>query len=196
MASVENQDILNALEGRTGRQLLDARTIVLSEGINSRVAKRVIEQLLSFDLSDPNREILMFLNSPGGEVNSGFAIYDTMRFIRPKTKIVVSGLAASIATIILLGADKANRLSLPNSQLLIHQPLIGGSMQGQASDIEITAKEILKTREKIAELYVKETGQPLERVNRDIERDYWMSAREALDYGLISRIVNSRNEIS
>lgn len=196
MATVENQDILNAFEGRTGRQLFDARTIVLSEGINSRVAKRVIEQLLSFDLADPNREILMFLNSPGGEVNSGFAIYDTMRFIRPKTKIVVSGLAASIATIILLGADKANRLSLPNSQLLIHQPLIGGSMQGQASDIEITAKEILKTREKIADMYVKETGQPIARVNRDIERDYWMSANEALEYGLISRIVKSRNEIS
>lgn len=196
MASIDNQDILAAFEGRTGRQLFEARTIVLSEGISSRVAKRVIEQLLSFDLDDPNREILMFLNSPGGEVNSGFAIYDTLRFIRPKTKIIVSGLAASIATVILLGVPKANRLSLPNSQLLIHQPLIGGQMQGQASDIEITAKEILKTRDKIAELYHKETGQSMERVNRDIERDYWMSAPEALEYGLISRIVTGRNEIS
>lgn len=195
MPSPEKEDLSSLLESQSTRHLFQSRVIVLSEPINFMVARKVIEQLFAFDAADPGKDIFMFLNSPGGEVSSGFAIYDTMRFIRPKTKIVVTGLAASIATVILMGADKKDRISLPNSRLLIHQPLIGGHVQGQASDIEITAKEILKTREKIAEMYHRETGQPMERVQRDIERDYWMSAKEALDYGLISRIVTSRNEL-
>lgn len=195
MADPKPDEVSSLLESSSTKQLFNARVIVLSEAINSKVASRVIEQLFAFDVADASKEITLFLNSPGGEVSSGYAIYDVMRFIRPKTKIIVSGLAASIATVILLGAEKKNRLALPNARLLIHQPLIGGHVQGQASDIEITAKEILKTREKIAELYYKETGQPIERVQRDIERDYWMSAQEALDYGLISKIITNRNEI-
>lgn len=188
-------ELSSLLDGGTTRKLFDQRLLVLSEGINSAVAKRVIEQLLALEAADPQKEIWMFLNSPGGEVNSGFGIYDTMRFIRPKTKIIVTGLAASIATVILMGADKEFRYSLPNSRLLIHQPLIGGHVQGQASDIDITAREIIKTREKIVELYHKETKQPLERIQKDIERDYWMSARESVEYGLISRIITNWNEV-
>jgi ATP-dependent Clp protease protease subunit len=193
MAQLE--ELATLVDNAVTKQLYANRTIVLSEGIDSDAARRVISQLLALDATDPTKDIVMILNSPGGSVTSGFAIYDTMRFIRPKIKVVVSGLAASIATVILLGAEKKNRIAMPNSQLLIHQPLIPGAVQGQASDLEITAKEILKTREKLTKLYNEETGQPAARIQKDIERDYWMSAQEALEYGLISRIVTSLKEI-
>lgn len=189
-------DISSLLEDATARNLLfKRRVIVLSESVHSQMAKKIIGDLLALEADDPTKDIWMFLNSPGGEVSSGFGIYDTMRFIRPKIKVVVTGLAASIATVILLGADKENRVSTPNSRLLIHQPLIGGNIQGQASDIEITAKEILKTREKLVELYHKETKQTKERLARDIERDYWMDAQEAMEYGLVSRVVSSWSDL-
>lgn len=187
-------DLAKMLGNQADQRLFEQRIVIVSEGIHSGVAERVIKELLALDAMDPKRDITMILNSPGGEVSSGYAIHDMMRFIRPDVRVVVSGLAASIATVILMGAPKAKRLSLPNSRLLIHQPLIGGHVQGQASDLEITAREIMKTREKIAKLYHEETGQPLEKVQRDIERDYWMSAAEALDYGLISRICVNWNE--
>ncbi len=193
MASIE--ELSSLLESNTQKKLFDKRIIILSEAVHSQSAKRVIEQLLSLEAEDSSKDIWMFLNSPGGEVSSGFGVYDTIRFIRPKVKIIVTGLAASIATVILLAAEKESRFTLPNSRLLIHQPLINGSIQGQASDIEIHAKEILKTREKIAELYTKETGQPIERVRRDIERDYWMTTKEALEYGLVSKVISSWGEI-
>ena len=192
---MSQHDFANIFEAIPQKKLYEERTIILSESINSKSAKRVLEALLSFEAQDPDKDIWLFLNSPGGEVSSGFAIYDTMRFIRPKVKIVVTGLAASIATVILLGAAKEHRYSLPNARLLIHQPLIAGSIQGQASDIEIHAKEIIKTREKIGLLYQAETNQPLDRIKKDIERDHWMSASEALEYGLITRIVATRSEI-
>ncbi len=188
-------DLSSLFESPTQKRLNDKRLIVLSEAIHSQSSKRVIEQLLSLEAADATKDIWLFLNSPGGEVSSGFAIYDTLRFIRPQVKIIVAGLAASIATVILLGAKKEFRYSLPNSRLLIHQPLISGHIQGQASDIEIHAAEILKTREKIVELYHKETGQPLERIRRDIERDYWMTTKEAHEYGLVTQIVSSWNEL-
>ncbi|MES2615081.1 MAG: ATP-dependent Clp protease proteolytic subunit [Bdellovibrionota bacterium] len=193
MAGLE--DLSSLFDANIQKKLFDKRLIILSEAVHSQSAKRVIEQLLSLEAEDANKDIWMFLNSPGGEVSSGFGIYDTIRFIRPKVKIIVTGLAASIATVVLLGADKEFRYSMPNSRILIHQPLISGSIQGQASDIEIHANEILKTREKIAQLYHKETGQPLERVRHDIERDYWMTTQEACEYGLITKIVNSWNEV-
>ena len=134
----------------TQKKLLEERIITLSDAIHSQTAKKIIGQLLALEAMDAKKTIWLFLNSPGGEVNSGFGIFDTIRFIQPEVKIVVTGLAASIATVILLAAKKENRITLPNSRLLIHQPLIHGNIQGQASDIEIHAKEILKTREKIA----------------------------------------------
>jgi ATP-dependent Clp protease protease subunit len=190
-----HDDLSSILEASTQKKLFDQRIIVLSEAIHAASAKKVIEHLFALEAADPTKEIWLFLNSPGGEVNSGFGIYDTIRFIRPDVKIVVTGLAASAATIVLLAAEQQYRYSMPNSRLLIHQPLIGGNIQGQASDIEIHAKEILKTREKIAELYTKETKQPIERVRKDIERDYWMTAQEALEYGLLSKVISSWNEV-
>ncbi|MCA2958817.1 MAG: ATP-dependent Clp protease proteolytic subunit [Silvanigrellales bacterium] len=193
---MSNTDDLSALlEGNAQRTLFKSRKMILSEGVNGQTARKVIEQLLALEADDPTKDIWLFLNSPGGEVNSGFGIFDTMRFIKPEVKVIVSGLAASIATVILLGAKKEFRFAMPNARLLIHQPLIGGHVQGQATDIEITAREMLKTREKIAVLYNKETGQPLERIERDIERDYWMTSDEAKEYGLISRVISSWNEV-
>jgi ATP-dependent Clp protease, protease subunit len=193
MANID--ELTSLLEGMSQKTLFKSRKIVLSEAVGSGTARKVIEQLLALEADDASKDIWMFINSPGGEVNSGFGIYDTMRFIKPDVKIIVSGLAASIATVIMLGAKKEHRYSMPSSRIMIHQPLIGGYMQGQATDIDITAREIIKTRERLAQLYNKETGQPLERVQLDLERDYWMTAEEAKEYGLITRILGSWNEV-
>jgi ATP-dependent Clp protease protease subunit len=187
---------LEQLAGQASEnKLLEKRIIFVSEAINSTVAKRVITQLLTLDTQESNQPIYMYLNSPGGEVNSGFAIYDTMRFLSSEVRVVCTGLTASIATVMLLGAPKQHRYSMPNTRFLIHQPLIGGNIQGQASDLEITAKEIIKTRSKINQMLSKECGQPFEKVEEDTARDYWMNAQEALEYGLITKIVGNLKEI-
>jgi len=175
--------------------LLEKRTITLFRGVDAALARETIEALLFLDDQDSSKPITLYVNSPGGEVNSGFAIYDTLRFIKSEVKIVCSGLCASIATIILLGAKKENRLSLPNSRFLIHQPLLRGGIQGQATDIQIHSEQILKTRSKINELLAQECGQPIDRVSADTERDYWMSADESLEYGLISKILKDKSEL-
>lgn len=187
---------LEQLAGQASEtRLLEKRIIFVSEAINSTVAKRVVSQLLALDAQEANQPIYMYLNSPGGEVNSGFAIYDTMRYLSSEVRVVCTGLTASIATIMLLGAPKKHRYTMPNTRFLIHQPLIGGNIQGQASDLEITAKEIIKTRSKINQMLSKECGQPLEKVEEDTARDYWMTAEEALEYGLITKIVGNLKEI-
>ena len=187
------------LEQLTGQQsenkLLEKRVIFVSEAINSTVAKRVVSNLLSLDSKDSNTPIYLYLNSPGGEVNSGFAIYDTMRFIGSEVRVVCTGLTASIATIMLLGAPRQHRYTMPSTRFLIHQPLIGGHIKGQASDLEITAKEIIKTRSRINQLLAQECKQSLERVEEDTARDYWMNAEEAVQYGLVTKIVANVKEI-
>lgn len=187
--------VLESLFGEhTEQTLFQNRVMFISEGINSQVAKKVIHQLIAMDLKNHD-PITVFINSPGGEVNSGFAIYDTMRFIRSEVRICTAGLCASIATIINLGAPKEHRYSLPNGRFLIHQPLIGGNIQGQASDLEITAREIIKTRQKLNELLSQECGQPFEKLEEDTARDYWMNAEEALEYGLISKIIENYSQL-
>ncbi len=187
------------LEQLAGQQsenkLLEKRVIFVSEAINSSVAKRVINNLLALDAQNSSDPIYMYLNSPGGEVNSGFAIYDTMRYISAEVRVVCTGLTASIATVMLMGAPKKHRYTMPNTRFLIHQPLIGGHVQGQASDLEITAREIIKTRSKINQMLAQECGQPLERVEEDTTRDYWMNAEEAKTYGLVTKIVANFKEI-
>ena len=187
---------LEQLAGQASEsKLLEKRVIFVSEAINSSVAKRVVSNLLAMDAQESNKPIYLYLNSPGGEVNSGFAIYDTMRFLSSEVRVVCTGLTASIATIMLLGAPKKYRYSMPNTRFLIHQPLIGGSIQGQASDLEITAKEIIKTRSKINQMLAEECKQPFDKVEEDTSRDYWMNAQEALEYGLITKIVGNVKEI-
>ncbi len=175
-------------------RLFSTRTLTLFEQVDNKVAKNIIQSLILLENDNDEKPIYLYVNSPGGEVNSGFAIYDMLRFIKPEIKILCSGLCASIATIILLGTEKKNRISLPNSKFLIHQPLIGG-VSGPVSDIEITANQIVKTREKINALLSRETGQSIEKITIDTDRDYWMNAQEALEYGLISKIIESRSEI-
>ena len=188
---------LNALSGQAIElKLFDHRTIFISEGINSAVAKKTISSLIALDLEDPGKPITIYLNSPGGEVNSGFAIYDAIKFLRSEVRVVSNGLTASIATVIFMAPKKQFRFSLPNSKFLIHQPLIPGQVQGQASDLEITAREILKTRQKINELISAECKQPLEKVEADTARDYWMNAQEAREYGLVTKIVNNFSELT
>lgn len=176
-------------------RLFEKRKVFISEAITSKSAKRYISELLALDAEKPGEPITLYVNSPGGEVNSGFAIFDTMRFIESPVTVINTGLCASIATVINVAAKKERRWSMPNARFLIHQPLIPGQVYGQASDLEITAKEILKTREKINHLLAKETGTPLAKVEKDTVRDYWMNAQEALEYGLISRIVESYKDI-
>ncbi len=176
-------------------RLLKTRTILLSSEVSPASARRVIEHLLVLEAEDPEAPVTLLLNSPGGEVHSGFGIYDTLRFIRPRVRIVCTGLTASIATIILLAVPKEDRLALPNARLLIHQPLFGGEVFGPASDLEITANEILKTKERINRLISDATGQSLEKVQHDSERDFWLSADEAVEYGLVSRVIRSRDDL-
>jgi ATP-dependent Clp protease protease subunit len=177
-------------------RLLKARTIQLTGGVDDKLAARVVSELLLLEADDAEKPITLFLNSPGGSVTAGFAIFDVMRFIQPPVRVVCAGLAASIATVILLGARKEHRLSLPNTRLLIHQPLIPGTVYGPASDLEITANELLKTRAHINRLLAEECGQPLERIEADTQRDYWLTAEEAKAYGLITRIVRHRAELA
>ena len=162
------------------QRLLNTRAIFISEGIDAKVARRVISHLLVLDEEGDN---------------SGFAIFDTIRYINSPVRIVNAGLCASIATIINIAAPKNRRYSLPNAKFLIHQPLIMGQVEGQASDLEITAKEILKTREKINKFLAEECGQDIEKISEDTIRDFWMTAEEALDYGLISKIITDKKEL-
>lgn len=177
------------------QRLLEARSIFISEGIDAAVARRVISDTLILD-EQSDETISIYLNSPGGEINSGFAIFDTLRYVKSPVRVINAGLCASIATIINISVPKERRYALPNARFLIHQPLIMGQVEGQASDLEITAKEILKLREKINKLLAEACGQSIERVAEDTTRDYWMTAQEALEYGLVSRIITNRDELA
>jgi len=190
MAAPERPD-----DAKLREKLLESRTILLSSDVSPASARRIIEELIILEAADAEKPITLLVNSPGGEVHSGFAIYDVIRFIRPQVRIVCTGLVASIATIILLAARKEDRLALPHARLLIHQPLFQGEVFGPASDLEITANEILKTKERINRLIADETGRPFESVVRDTERDHWLSAPEAVAYGLVARVVTTRDEI-
>lgn len=175
-------------------KLLESRTIFMSEAVDSSTAERLVASLLMLDSQNQN-PIYLYINSPGGEVNSGFAIYDTIRFIKSPVTVITSGLCASIATIINIAVPKDRRLSMPNARFLIHQPLIAGQVYGPASDIEITANEILKTRDSLNRLLAKACNQELKKVEEDTSRDYWMTASQAVEYGLIGRIVESAGEL-
>ena len=177
-----------------GEKLMKSRTIMITDVITKKLAQTTIGQLLILELEDPEKEIKVFINSPGGDADAGFAIYDMMKFIKPKIKNICAGVAASAAVIILLGAGKENRVSLPNSRILIHQPSTG--VHGTASDIQIEASEILKCREKINRMISEETNREFEKVENDTKRNYWMSAEEAVEYGLISKIINTQSDLS
>ncbi len=179
-------------EGLTAR-LLRSRTIVIADEINKKMAQQVITQLLLLEQEDPEKPIKLFINSPGGDADAGYAIYDMIKFIKPEVKAICAGITASAAVIILLGASKKNRYSLPNARILIHQPSTG--IMGTAADIEIEASEILKFRDKINHLIAEETGQSIEKIEADTRRNFWMSGEEALEYGLIGKIITDREQL-
>ena len=171
-------------------RLLKERVIFLVGPVNDHVANLVVAQLLFLESDNPDKDISFYINSPGGSVSSGMAIFDTMNFIKPDVSTLCTGMAASMGAFLLAAGAKGKRFSLPNSKILIHQP--SGGSQGQATEIEIQAREILKTRAQLNKILAELTGQPLERIERDTERDYYMSADECKEYGLIDQVISKR----
>ncbi|MDR7331445.1 ATP-dependent Clp endopeptidase proteolytic subunit ClpP [Roseateles asaccharophilus] len=171
-------------------RLLRERIIFLVGPVNDAVANLVVAQLLFLESENPDKEISLYINSPGGSVSAGMSIFDTMQFIKPEVSTLCMGMAASMGAFLLAAGAKGKRFSLPNAKVMIHQPL--GGAQGQATDIEIHAREILKTREALNRILAERTGQTLEKIQSDTERDYFMSAAEAKDYGLIDQVLEHR----
>ncbi len=174
-------------------RLLKERIVFLGDQVTAELANTIVAQLLYLEADDPTKDIYLYINSPGGSVTAGMAIYDTMQHIRPDVSTICVGLAASMGAFLLAGGAKGKRFSLPHSRIMIHQPL--GGAQGQATDIEIQAKEILYHKQRLNELLAYHTGQPLERIAQDTDRDFFMSAQEAKEYGIIDEVVVSRNGV-
>lgn len=171
-------------------RLLNDRIIVLSDEVNDATASLVVAQLLYLEAQDPEKDISLYINSPGGSVTAGFAIYDTMQYIKCDVSTICMGMAASMGAFLLSAGTKGKRYALPNSDIMIHQP--SGGVQGQATEIEITAKHILKTKAKLNKILAENTGKPIEVIAQDTERDNFMSAEEALEYGLIDKVISKR----
>ncbi|MCR5766214.1 MAG: ATP-dependent Clp protease proteolytic subunit [Treponema sp.] len=174
-------------------KFLKTRQIILTGEINKDLADQIVRQLLILDTDDSKAPIYMYIDSPGGDVDAGFAIFDMIRFVKAPVYLIGMGLVASAATLVLLAVPKDKRFGLPNSRYLIHQPL--GGMKGVASDIEIYARDMEKIRAKINKLIADETGTSLEQVTKDTDRDYWLDADESVKYGLISKIISNRDEL-
>ncbi|MFD0588321.1 ATP-dependent Clp endopeptidase proteolytic subunit ClpP [Paenibacillus sp. GCM10027627] len=170
-------------------RLLKDRIIFLGSAIDDDVANSVIAQLLFLAADDPEKDIHLYINSPGGSVTAGMGIFDTMQYIKPDVSTICMGMAASMGSLLLTAGAKGKRFALPNAEVMIHQPL--GGVRGQATDIKIHADWILKTKQKLNQIYVDRTGQPYDKIDRDTDRDYFMSAEEALAYGLIDKVITS-----
>ncbi|MBG9982090.1 ATP-dependent Clp endopeptidase proteolytic subunit ClpP [Aerococcaceae bacterium DSM 111020] len=175
-------------------RLLKDRIIMLSGTVEDNMANSIIAQLLFLDAQDPEKDIYLYINSPGGSVTAGLAIYDTMRFINSDVQTIVIGMAASMGSVLLAAGEKGKRYALPNSEVMIHQPL--GGAQGQATEIEIAARHILKTRDKLNKILSEATGQPIEVIEKDTDRDNYLTAEDALEYGLIDGILDNSKEIN
>jgi ATP-dependent Clp protease, protease subunit len=169
-------------------RLLKDRIVIIGDEINDQVANSVVAQLLFLEADNSEKDISIYINSPGGSTSAGFAIFDTMEHIKPDINTICTGMAASFGALLLLAGTKGKRYALPNSEIMIHQPI--GGAKGQATEIEISAKRILKLRKHINEIIADRTNQPMEKVANDTDRDYFMSANEALEYGIIDKIVN------
>ena len=171
-------------------RLLRERVIFLVGPVNDQTANLVVAQLLFLESENPDKDISLYINSPGGSVSAGRSVFDTMNFIKPNVSTLCMGMAASMGAFLLAAGEKGKRFALPNSKIMIHQPL--GGAQGQATDIEIHAREILKTREQLNKILADRSGQPLDKIQLDTERDYYMSAEEAATYGLIDKVIDKR----
>lgn len=169
-------------------RLLKDRIIMINGEIEDQMANLIVAQLLHLAAEDSEKDISMYINSPGGSISAGFAIYDTMQFIKPDIVTICTGMAASFGTVLLVGGTRGKRMALPNSEIMIHQPL--GGAKGQAADVIIYAERLIRSRQKLNQLLADRTGQPLERLEQDTDRDFFFSAEEALEYGLIDKIVS------
>ena len=173
-------------------RLLKDRVVFLRGEVNEQLANSIVAQLLFLEMEDPDAEISMYINSPGGSVTDGMAIYDTMRYIRPKIRTVCLGMAASMGAFLLMAGEPGMRYALPNAEVMIHQP--SGGAHGQATDVQLHAQWLLRTKTKMNQLMSEMTRQPLEKIERDVERDYFMTAQEALEYGIIDKIFDPRTK--
>lgn len=171
-------------------RLLSERIVILGQAVDDDIANLIVAQLIHLESEDPDKDISLYINSPGGSVTAGLAIYDTMQYVKPDVSTICFGIAMSMGSLLLCGGAAGKRLALPNARILIHQP--SGGFQGQATDIEIHAREILKTREQLNRLYAERTGQPIEKIATDMERDRFMTAEEAREYGLIDQVLDKR----
>lgn len=173
-------------------RLLNDRIIMLSDEVNDATASLVVAQLLYLEGQDPEKDIDLYINSPGGSVTAGMAIYDTMQYIKCDVSTICMGMAASMGAFLLSSGAKGKRLALPNSEIMIHQPLVSGGLSGQCTDIKIRSDHLVKTREKLNLILAQNTGKPIEQIAIDTERDNFMSAQEALEYGLIDKVITNR----
>ena len=175
-------------------RLLNERIIFLGTPVTEDIANLIVAQLIHLESEDPDKDISMYINSPGGSVYAGLAIYDTMQYIKPDVQTICVGIAMSMGALLLGGGAAGKRMATPNSKILIHQ--VSGGFQGQATDIEIHAKEIIDIRRRLDEIIARHTGQDIERVKRDTERDYFMSAEEAVEYNIVDRVIESRGAVN
>ena len=201
LPDIQNNTLIPPVIEQSGRgerafdiysRLLKERIIFLVGPVNDHTANLVVAQLLFLESENPDKDIYFYINSPGGSVTAGMSIYDTMKFIKPDVQTLCLGQAASMGAFLLSAGTKGKRFALPNSRVMIHQPLISGGLGGQASDIEIHARELLKLKEKLNQMLAEHTGKPLEQIERDTDRDNFMSAQEAADYGLIDKVITTR----
>lgn len=201
MLDIQNNHLVPTVIEQSGRgerafdiysRLLKERIIFLVGPVDDHTANLVVAQLLFLESENPDKDIYFYINSPGGSVTAGLSIYDTMKFIKPDVQTLCLGQAASMGAFLLSVGTKGKRFALPNSRVMIHQPLISGGLGGQASDIEIHARELLKLKEKLNQILAEHTGKSLEQIERDTDRDNFMSAQEAADYGLIDKVITTR----
>ena len=205
MLEIQNNHLVPTVIEQSGRgerafdiysRLLKERIIFLVGPVDDHTANLVVAQLLFLESENPDKDIYFYINSPGGSVTAGMSIYDTMKFIKPDVQTLCLGQAASMGAFLLSAGTKGKRFALPNSRIMIHQPLISGGLGGQASDIEIHARELLKLKEKLNKILADHTGKSIEEVARDTDRDNFMSAQEAMAYGLIDKVITSRNDVA
>ncbi len=183
------------IDDRIDAALLDSRRLFLSDAVDNETAENVIRKLWYLEISNPGKPITLVINSPGGSVDSGFAIWDQIKMITSPVTTLVTGLAASMGSVLSLSASPKRRFATPNARIMIHQPMIGGIIQGQATDLDIQAREMIKTRNQLIQLYVDATGKDFQVIERAIDRDTWMTAKEALEFGLLDGIVNSYKDL-
>ncbi len=205
LPDIQNNTLIPTVIEQSGRgerafdiysRLLKERIIFLIGPVDDHTANLVVAQLLFLESENPDKDIYFYINSPGGSVTAGMSIYDTMKFIKPDVQTLCLGQAASMGAFLLSAGTKGKRFALPNSRVMIHQPLISGGLGGQASDIEIHARELLKLKEKLNQMLAEHTGRSLEQIERDTDRDNFMSAQEAADYGLIDKVITTRADVA